>query len=63
MRPAVHNKTGGTDDVDTLVDERLARQPTCREQQVGEQDQQGAGPADDLDGDLDRAQAASLRST
>ena len=47
-------KSGGADDVHPLIDERLAGQPACRQEQIGEQDEHRSGPADDLDGDLKR---------
>jgi len=63
MPPAVYDEACRARDVHALVDERLARQPSGRQEQIGKQDQQGSGPAGDLDREFDGAQAASLRRT
>jgi hypothetical protein len=60
---AVDDEAGGADDVDPLIEGGLAGQPAERKQGVGEQDQQGANPAGDLDRDLGPAQAASFLRT
>jgi len=61
--PAVDHEARRSDDIHPLVDQRLARQPARRKQQVSEQDERGPDPAGDFDGELGAGQAASLLST
>ena len=63
MPPPVDDKARGADDVHRLVNQRIAAELACRQQQIGEQDERGTKPADDLDREVDRAQAESFRST
>jgi len=63
MPPAVDDEAGGARDVHPLIHARLAAEPARRQQPIGREDQKRACPADDLDRELYRAQAASLRST
>src|SRR5690349_5960171 len=60
MPPAVDDKTSGTRNVHPLIDRGLPGQSPGRDQQISEQDERGAGPADDLDRDLHRGHAAFL---
>ena len=53
MPPAVDHEPGRADHVHRLIDQRLAGELARRQQQIGEQDQHRAGPADDLDRELD----------
>ena len=46
------DEAGRADDVHPLIDQRLAGELARRQQQIGEQDQHRAGPADDLDREL-----------
>jgi hypothetical protein len=61
--PAIDSEANRSEDVHPLIDARLTAQAAGGEKAVGKQDQDGAGPADDLDRDLLSAQAASLLST
>jgi hypothetical protein len=63
MPPAVHDKACRSDDVHPLVAHRLAGELAARKQEVGEQYQERAGPADGFDDDLLGVQTANLRST
>lgn len=63
MPPAVDDEAGRASDVHRLIDDRLAGEPAHRQQEIGKQDEQGAGPAGGLDRELDGGQAASLLST
>ena len=63
MPPAVDRETGRSDDIHPLVDGGLAGQPLHRQQQIGKQDQQRAGPAGDLDEEVYGAQLARFLST
>src|SRR3954463_9636695 len=61
MPPAVDDKARRADNIHALVNERLAGQPSGRQQEVGEQDERRAGPADDFDRDLKGTHAGQLR--
>ncbi len=63
MPPAVDGEAGGADDIHPLIEDRLSGQLTRRQQQIGKQDQDRAGPADDLDEEVDRRQLARFLST
>lgn len=63
MPPAVDREADRSENIHPLVKAGLAGEAPRRQQRISKQDQDGAGPADDLDEDLLSAQAASLLST
>ena len=63
MPPAVDDEAGGADHVHHLVDQRITAELARRQQQIGKQDQDRPGPADDLNRKVDPGQAASFLST
>jgi hypothetical protein len=63
MPPSIDGETNRSENVHPLIDARLTSETAGGQQAISEEDQDRAGPADDLDRDLLRAQAASLRST
>ena len=48
MPPAVYCETNRAEDIHPLIDSRLARETTGGQQAISEQDEDGAGPADDF---------------
>ena len=60
---AVHDEARRAEQVHPLKGAGPAGQPSRRHQQIGREDQQGAGPAERLDGECGGAQAARFLST
>jgi hypothetical protein len=63
MPPSVDGESDRSEHVHPLINARLTSQTTGGQQAISEQDQRRTGPSGDFDGDLLRAQAASLLST
>jgi hypothetical protein len=63
MPPAVDGEADGASDIHPLKEWRLAGDLAGGDEHVSAEDQRRAGPAGDFDRNLDRGQAASLRST
>src|SRR5688572_7783001 len=61
--PAVDDEAGCAEKIHPLEGRRAAGHPADCDQEISEQDQSRAGPADDLDEDQLRAQAARFLST
>jgi len=63
MPPAVNDEARRSKHVHPLINARLAVELARRQQSIGGEDQQGSGPADNLNRKLSRGQPASLLNT